>query len=534
VNHALRGHSQSAYRQYLLPALILLLVLWPLIPITFPPFVDYYSHLARAHITSNIDGFSEFYEINGTTPPNVSHDFIIRAFLRIVPIEMAGWLYLICVMVVQATGIWVLGGKLQGQQSVPLGPIIGCGILYNSMLTMGYLSYLFGLGLMLWMIWLWMRVRERSWWITLAIGSGATVLLYFTHIVVLGLYAITIFGYELQKLLRDRQKPISERRYVFIKSGLPFLLPAVLYATSPHGDMHMVHYSQNYFHGKLFAIVDTLHSGSSPVKLSLAGFGIVATLVLTLGRLRFSPDMILPIALLTLLFLVAPPAFRLQEYGFMSGVEFDQRFPLAIALLVCSSMRVDFRSFGRAVVVMVCMGAFLMIRSIDLGRDFARFDSEVQRSLRLFDSIGPRSVVAVAIDTTHPEYSWSARGRANWHVASLAALHAPIFVATTHAFRSQHTLVLKGAPFTDLYAWQKGLPIEVRNREELRDAVSRYHELSQKKCSSDRPSARSCYLLLLMPYSLTDAAETQGVIIGKTKWFLLLQISPKGTGQDGH
>ena len=92
-------------------------------------------------------------------------------------------------------------------------------------------------------------------------------------------------------------------------------------------------------------------------------------------------------------------------------------------------------------------------------------------------------------------------------------------------------MVLKGAPFTDLYAWQKEIPIEVMSGEQLNNAVSRYREISQRKPDSGEASARRFYMLLLMPYTLTEAAEAQGVIIGKTKWFILLQINPNGADQ---
>jgi hypothetical protein len=178
--------------------------------------------------------------------------------------------------------------------------------------------------------------------------------------------------------------------------------------------------------------------------------------------------------------------------------------------------------------MIVALAAFLVIRGIGLSRDFIGFDAEVRQSLRLFSKIEPRSVVVVAIDTTHPEYSWSERGRANWHVASLAALRAPIFVATTHARSSQHTMFLKGAPYTDLYAWQKELPIEVNSGVQLENVVSNYWKISHWKPDSGEVSARKSYLLLLMPYTLTEAASAQGVVIGRTRWFLLLQISPNG------
>ena len=359
-------------------------------------------------------------------------------------------MFLLSVIVVQATGVWVLNRLLQGRQPVPVGAIVGCALIYNAILTLGFLSYLFALGMMLWTVWLWLQVRDRSWWIILTLASGATVLLYFAHIVAFGIYGVVVVGYELQRLVQDRQNSSKDRSYLFIRSGIPFLVPTLLYLIGAHGDTDPLQISQYFLREKLLAIVDALNSGSTPIRVSVAGFAIVSILAFALGRLRFNTSMALPIALLTLLFVVAPTGFRLYEYGFVSGFDLDDRLPLAIALLVCASLRIDFATRRRAIVMAAALVTFLAIRSFDLSQDFMRFDTEVRHARQLFSKIEPGSVLAVAIDTTHPDHSWSARGRATWHIASLAALDAPVFVATTHARASQHTMFLKGAPFTDV------------------------------------------------------------------------------------
>jgi hypothetical protein len=501
--------------------LALLIVLWPLFLVTFPPFLDYYSHLARVHITASIGAFSEFYAVNEITPPNVALDVIVGALQKIVPLETAGWLFIVSIPLIQFSGLWMLNRTLHGRQAVPIGPLLGSLIVYNSVLTMGFLSYLFGLGLMLWMFWLWLLVRERSAWIAVTAGTAATLVLYFAHIIVLGLYGIVVFGYELQRLLEDRKKAVRERSFFFLRSGIPFLPPALLYVTSFHGDMQLVQYSQNYLLGKLHAIIGILSTGSSPLILSVAGPAIVGALAMSLGRAKFSSSMILPVTMLTLMFLVAPTTLGDGRY-------FEDRLVLPIALLICACVHVEFRDRGRALAVMGALLAVLAIRGVDLSRDFMRFDAEVRRSLQLFERIEPRSTVAVAIDTTHPEYSWSARGRANWHVASLAALKAPIFVATTHAQPSQHTMVLKGAPFTDVYAWQKEIPVEITSGRQMNYAVSRFREITRRHIGAGEIPTRRLYFLLLMPHDLAETAGDHGIMIGRTKWFLLLQISAIG------
>jgi hypothetical protein len=509
---ALTSHPSGPY----LFLLTVGLILWPLLLTTFPPILDYYSHLARVHITSNIQDFSDFYAINETLPPNVSLDVVVTAFVRLLPIETAGWLFLVCTLVIQATGLWALNSKLQYGQHVRIGPLLGCALLYNSVLTMGFLNYLFGLGLMLWMMWLWLTVRGRRWWMALTLGTVATVVLYFAHIIAFAIYAIIIAGYELQQMLLQHRYSPRERIERLVKGALPFVIPALLYITNFQGDMQLVQYSQDHFLGKLHAIVGTLSTGSSSYRFSVAGFAALATLTLALGRPCSSISMAFPIALLILLFLVAPTTFAGGRY-------FGYRLALPIALLACASLRVDFSARWRAVTVVAALVAFLAFRGQALSSDFVEFDADVRQSLDLFMKIERRSTVAVAIDTTHPEFSWSPRGRANWHVASLAALHAPVFVATTHAQRSQHTMVLKGSPYTDLYAWQKEMPIELLSDKHLASTVSQYRQLVKRGHDNGKPLPTP-YLLLLMPYNLAPETGAEGVIIGQTKWFLLLKM----------
>lgn len=528
----LRSHLWPTSRPYLLPFLMLLLILWPLVGITYPPLVDYYSHLARVHITANSGDFSAFYAATQNIPPNVAFDAITGALLKAVPIEIAGWIFIVSTLVLQASGLWILNRKLLGPQAVPVGPLLGYGILYNTILSMGYLSFLFGLGLALWMIWMWLVVRDRTWWIALGVAGGATLLLYFSHIVAFGIYGLAIGGYELQQFLSDRRTPLAKRSLAMFKGGLPFLPPVLFYVTGFQGSAQSAQFAQDFLREKSFVLAGAFNTGTLPLALNIAGLAFLAALALALGRVRFSTVMVLPISLLTLLFLISPTNFTLVEYDFASGFDIDDRLPLAIMLLVCSSVRVDFPARWRSVTAITALALFLAAQSITLSRDFARFEADVRQSLRLFDSIEPHSVVAVAIDTTHPEYSWSARGRANWHVAALAALHGPVFVATTHARAGQHTMSLSGPPYSDIYAWQRELPKEVASAWQLRDVISEYSGVAAEVPLRDSGAARNAYLLLMMPHTVLEVAESAGTIIGQSNWFALIDLNSHAANQN--
>jgi hypothetical protein len=186
----------------------------------------------------------------------------------------------------------------------------------------------------------------------------------------------------------------------------------------------------------------------------------------------------------------------------------------------------DFPNAWRAGLVVGCLVAFLTIRSVALSKEFMRFDEEVQRDSLLFNQIEPKSVVAVAIDATNPEFLRSPLARAFQHVASLAALHAPVFVGTTHAIPSQDTIVVRGSPFSDLYDWQRQLPIEVGSAEELNSMITRYHKIMEEKPGSSQTSRRKLYLLLLEPYTMAETAGIYHSIVGRTKSVLLIRLNP--------
>jgi hypothetical protein len=104
--------------------------------------------------------------------------------------------------------------------------------LYNRIFLFGFLNYLLGVGLLLWALGLWIAWRAAAPWRRFLWGTGCAVLLFFCHLAALGLYAVILAGYEVQRSATTAR--LSWRlagRDLFIGAAT-FILPVLLFLGS--------------------------------------------------------------------------------------------------------------------------------------------------------------------------------------------------------------------------------------------------------------------------------------------------------------
>jgi hypothetical protein len=496
------------------------LVVATLLPLAFarlPPFLDYYSHLTRIHIIAQLAQFEPFYRLNPTIPPNVAMDAILSGLTRLMPLPAAGWLFLVVTLVLQIGGVFVLNRRLFGPQATPAGPMIACVLVYNWVLSMGFLNYLFGIGLMLWLIAAWLAVRSRGWLPALGFGSVAGLLLLFTHAMAFALYAVIIGAWELQAAFeafrRDRRNPLP----TLLKGALPFL-PALLllaFLFKPEAEAEPPTWGTPFILQKVKAFVYALDSVSSSPILSGVGLALLVIVLAMTARMRLHRGVILPLAALVLVVLVAP-----RTLG--GAANLDERLPVAIAFLGLAALRVEFRKSWGSTAFLGVLLVFAAWRSTDLILDFRNFRGHIQAAVNSFAGIEPGSIVAVAADQTSPDFSLHIRERRLWHISATAALHAPIFVATTHAMPSQHTIVVQPA-FLPLYREQANMPWVVGTPHALRCTIYRYRQVATSAAGT--PIGTTRYLVLLSPSVLAQAADRFGTVVEKTPDLLLIRIA---------
>lgn len=220
---------------------MLLFVSISLIPIWTvhtPPLVDYPNHMARMHILVNADQspmLQQYYEVRWGILPNLAMDIVIPSLTTVVSLEVAGKLFLSLIFVQLSIGVLALHRALHGKYSA--WPVLSVFFLYNNVFRLGFLNYLFGVGLAFLVLAAWVVCRHRSWKVVIPVFSFLSVLIFFSHLFALGFYGLTVLAYEFgqYRLRRRHRLPLSQPIWPKVVTSL--ILPLMLFVISPtfHG-----------------------------------------------------------------------------------------------------------------------------------------------------------------------------------------------------------------------------------------------------------------------------------------------------------
>ena len=161
----------------------------PIFIVKIPPLGDYLNHLARIHIISSIEQNSQlamFYEVNWDIVANIGMDIVTPFFTKICDIYLSGKIFIFFVFVVITTGIYAIHYSIY--KKISLAPLLGFLFLYNHVLLVGLMNYLFGIGLALWAIAFWIGIREYHPVFRLSVSLVFTLSLFLCHLYHLYIY----------------------------------------------------------------------------------------------------------------------------------------------------------------------------------------------------------------------------------------------------------------------------------------------------------------------------------------------------------
>src|SRR5437588_1464058 len=177
----------------------------PILLYPWPPLSDYINHLARMHVIATIGSdpnLALFYQIEWQVIPNLMMDLIVPILQRVMNVYLAGQVYTIMTFVLILSGTLALNRQLYRHWSVL--PLIAFPLLYNKVLLVGTMNYLFGIGLALWALATWVALRERALVLRLAVSTLFVLALFFCHLFAVGVYGLGLLAFELQRLLALR------------------------------------------------------------------------------------------------------------------------------------------------------------------------------------------------------------------------------------------------------------------------------------------------------------------------------------------
>jgi hypothetical protein len=422
----LRGPTFAA-----LFALLAILAILPILLCETLPLVDYPNHLARMHILSTLKNSAQlqsYYEIVWRPLPNLAMDLTVPPLTRWLPLAWAGKVFVVASLCLMSGGAAVLHRVLFGKWSA--WPLLAFLLLYDATLLWGLINYLFGLGISLFALALWIALRSRPR-LRLALGAAFALVLFFAHLLAFGLYGVMVIGYEAGAVFRLRLRPVRAMG-TLILAAAPFLPPAAIYLmlTPKAGDGHISYLPISY---KITSFFGIFGISSLPFDLTCFAIAVVATSFVFWQRwVRLHPAMVVPLGLLLLTYLIMP-----DELATASGA--DRRIPQLLAFLLVAGSRwtapltAAARAFAGAALFL------FFVRLSVLGGTWLESDRLYSQLLPALDALPAGSRAAVAI----PSDAGLFPPPPLLHFPALAVVRRDAFVPTLFAFPSQQPIALR-------------------------------------------------------------------------------------------
>ncbi len=409
-------------------ALLLALMALPVFSTVLPPLFDYPNHLARMHLL--VEGGDRFYRVVWAPLPNLAEDLIVPALARLMPLATAGELFLVMIFALIAGGVLCLNRVVAGGWR--LWPLLAFSLLYNRILLWGFLNYLFGTGVALCGLALWLAFEQRLAWQRVLASTMLALTCFFSHIAAFGVYGLALCGVEMPMALaelRARAWPALGRRVAVFAPQ--FVVPAALFLGWRHeaGAGGVSHAGFARKADLLFSVFDNYDRA-----FDIACFALFLALGLWLaasGRLRLAPRLGWAAALVFAAYLLMPS----QIYG---GSGADHRLPLALFLLLIAGSAPRWPSRRAAIAIGTAAALLLTLRMAVVERVWRRADQIYAADLAAIDALPRGAKLAVACpDAVHvvavPQV----------HLAAMAVVRRAAFVPTLFAIPGQQPLELR-------------------------------------------------------------------------------------------
>lgn len=292
------------------------------------PLLDYPNHLARMHLLPRIASpvLRQFYATDWAPIPDLAMDGIVPFLALLMPLAWAGKVFVFACLAMLAAGVAAIHRVLFGGWS--LWPCLAFLLLYTRLLLWGFVAYLFGCGLALIGLAVWIALRDRSWILRLLIGVGFALAIYLSHLLAFGLYAVMIAAYEFGRVFRERMRIGAAFRTLAI-GGIPFL-PALALMAQNSSEGRISYGNPLRKIDLLFSVFDNY---SRPFDVTCFVVAVLAVAYVFQRRwVRVAPEVTLPLVALVITYLAMP-----TQLFTASGV--DRRIPMMIFLLLIAGSR---------------------------------------------------------------------------------------------------------------------------------------------------------------------------------------------------
>lgn len=377
----------------LVVGLSLAVALIPLWSGQIPPLLDYHNHLARQYILAGLTEsthFQQFYFATWHFIPYLAFDAIVQALAVVMPIAVAGKVFLSLLLLSLALAPAALNLALF-RRVTPLA-LLGPLMVHNSTVSLGFVNYLFSIGFALCLLALWIRCRSAGPWLRFGLFTALPLLLFTSHLLGFVIYTLTVGAFEFGDWLswaRNRPKgaPLFDKArrlqaaLIAWQAAMPISLYLVLGQRQPSGT-----FGRNTYGGierKLDFLLGLFDYLIPPYSWSLDRFAAVAIpavllLLMLVRRVHLSGAMAWPLAALLLLFLVMPMEF-------IGGWGADHRLLVPLGLVLVGSIDVTTTLRRSASLAFGLLAALVVVRVGTVTVEWRKAGAEQQEYVRAFD-----------------------------------------------------------------------------------------------------------------------------------------------------
>ena len=422
----------STWNTQHLPTGIFLLIFAALYSITqipiylteVPPLLDYPNHLARMHVLLNLphsEALQRFYEVQWAVIPNLAMDLIVPWLGAFISLEMAGKIFISLTLLLICSGTAALHYALYRRLS--LWPLLIFFFLFNQLFLFGFLNYLFGLGLALWVFAAWIFLRRQSVIVQLPLFSVCTCLLFFCHFYALGVYGLAVISYEFARTRHRRETEhssslLAEWTPTLAQFAIPILL--LLFFSPVASDVSEIRFGR--ISPKLlrpyYLVAPYQLPISQVVVLFLIGlFGIS----IIKGRLILAPFMAWPLGAFAVVYLVMP-------FTLFGSHDAYIRVVLALICLFFASIDIRLKDFNWVTGISVLLLILFVLQITFITQQWQIANRAYAEFNKAFVKIPVGSRLFANTDRT-------TRMLPNpiWHIAGLAVVQRDVFIPTLFA-----------------------------------------------------------------------------------------------------
>eukprot|EP01037_Dinobryon_pediforme_P023126 gene23126-24484_t len=225
---SISAEARGIYRPATLLVLLAFIALVPFAVARIPSMTDWPGHVGRYHVMLEIGRspwLAHFYAFDWRLVGNLGVDLLVWLLGPWLGVERASWVIAALLPALTIAGVAAVARVSQRR----IGPatVVAASLVFGNALLFGFVNFCLAQALALLVFAAWIALRERTWWVHLAILTPLALIVWVAHAVGWGVLVLLALGFELERLWRMRAMPVRAIGAAMLR-GLALVPPILL------------------------------------------------------------------------------------------------------------------------------------------------------------------------------------------------------------------------------------------------------------------------------------------------------------------